>query len=334
MKNNKTLSSLGEFGLIEQISAHARSGEGVVTGIGDDASVTSLTDGMQLLTSVDMLLEDVHFRKSWHPPRLLGRKSLAVSLSDVAAMGAIPRWAALGLGIPSVFPFDFLDEYINGFLEIAKEYSVSLIGGDTCLSRNGLIISVTIMAEQFPDLIVRRSGAKPGDDIWVTGTLGDSAMALEFLEKDETGAKSFPMDKLLNPTPRIAVGRALAETSLVTAMIDISDGLLSDYGHIAKQSEVGGIVYLERLPLSGAFRKSAAFYPDFPYQLALSGGEDYELVFTASPNNREKIHLLSKKHGVDVTAVGIVTDSSETTIETPDGVRHVPTQPGYNHFMQ
>ena len=333
MKDNKTLSSLGEFGLIDQISAHASVGKGVVTGIGDDASVTSLTSGMQLLTSVDMLLEDVHFRRSWHAPRLLGRKSLAVSLSDVAAMGAIPRWAVLGLGIPSSFPLDFIDEYISGFLEIAEEYGVSLIGGDTCLSQNGLVISVTIMAEQFPDLVVPRSGAKPGDDIWVTGTLGDAAMALKFLEKNDSDIKPFPLDKLLDPVPRVAMGRALAEAGLVTAMIDVSDGLLSDYGHIAKQSKSGGIVYLERLPISAAFRESAAFYPDFPYQLALSGGEDYELIFTASPDNREKIYLLSKKHGVDVTAVGIVTDSSETTIYAPDGVRYVPTQPGYNHFM-
>jgi len=332
MKNNNTLSTLGEFGLIDRISAHAGAGQGVVTGIGDDAAVTSLIDGMQLLTSTDMLLEDVHFRRTWHSPRLLGRKSLAVSISDVAAMGAIPRWALLSLGIPPGFPLDFLDGFTDGFLEMAAEHGVSLIGGDTCSSRSGLVISVTIMAEQYPDLIVRRSGARPGDEIWVTGTLGDAALALKLLETSGVVGEPSLEARLLDPIPRTAVGRALAESGLVTAMIDVSDGLLADYGHIAELSGVGGLLYPDRFPVSAPFREYASRQPVFPHELALSGGEDYELAFTASPEYREKIRSTVKKHGTEAMPVGIVTNSSEVAILLSDGSRHIPRQPGYNHF--
>lgn len=332
MKNNNSLSNLGEFGLIDRISSHVEAGKGVVTGIGDDAAVTSLTAGMQLLTSTDMLLEDVHFRRKWHTPHLLGRKSLAVSVSDIAAMGAIPRWALLCLGIPSGLPLDFLDGFTEGFLAMAAEHGVALIGGDTCYSRSGLVISVTIMAEQYPDLIVRRSGARPGDEIWVTGALGDAALALELLERNNLAGNPLLEARLLDPTPRTAVGRSLAESGLVTAMIDVSDGLLADYGHIAELSGVGGILYPERLPTSAPFREYAAGQPVFPHQLALSGGEDYELAFTAPPENREKINSTVKKHGIEATPVGIVTNSSEVAVLLSDGSRHIPRKPGYNHF--
>jgi len=333
MKNGANLSALGEFGLIDRIAAHVGAGKGVVTGIGDDAAVTALTDGMQLLTSTDMLLEDVHFRRSWHPSYLLGRKSLAVSISDVAAMGAIPRWALLSLGIPAGFPLDFLDEFTGGFLAMAAEHGVTLIGGDTCSSRSGLVISVTIMAEQFPCLIARRSGAQPNDEIWVTGTLGDAALALELLEGNQAIEDPSPMARLLDPTPCTAAGRVLAESGLITSMIDISDGLLADYGHIAEQSRVGGVLYLDRLPISAAFQRHTAHRSVFPHHLVLSGGEDYELAFTAPLENHEKIAAAMKKCGINVTPVGIVTSSPEVTVLLPDGSCYVPQKPGFTHFI-
>ena len=186
------LGEVGEFGLISRIAAGVTPGEGVVTGIGDDAAVTATSPGMHLLTSTDMLLEGVHFRLGWHDPFRLGRKSLAVSISDVAAMGGIPRWALLSLALPPDLPLDFVDTFTRGFLALAAEHGVTLIGGDTCASRSGLVISVTIMAEQDPERIVRRTGAQPGDDIWVSGTLGDAALALTFLEgATKTSGASF-----------------------------------------------------------------------------------------------------------------------------------------------
>ncbi|ABL00207.1 thiamine-phosphate kinase [Pelobacter propionicus] len=333
MTTDTKLSTLGEFGLIDRIAAHVAGGEGVITGIGDDAAVTVLTPGMQLLTSTDMLLEDVHFRTTWHDPLALGRKSLGVSISDVAAMGAIPRWALLSLAIPAGFPLEFLDRFTEGFLAMAGEHGVTLIGGDTCSSKNGLVISVTIMAEQFPHLILRRSGARAGDEIWVSGTLGDAALVLSLLEDGAVCDEPSLLSRLLDPSPRTRVGHALAESGLVSAMIDVSDGLLADFGHIAQQSGVGGVLYLERLPISADFRRRASRFPSFPHHLILSGGEDYELAFTAAAENHEKIESIVKNSGIQATAVGIVTSFSGVEVVMEDGSRYIPRKPGFTHSI-
>jgi thiamine-monophosphate kinase len=363
MDNPQNLSSLGEFGFISRIAASAQSGTGVITGIGDDAAVTALSPGMQLLTSTDMLLEDVHFRHSWHDPYCLGRKSLAASISDIASMGGIPRWSLLSLAIPAGTSLEFLDEFTRGYLAMAGEHGVALIGGDTCSSKHGLAISVTIMGEQLPELILRRSGAVPGDEIWVTGTLGDAAMGLKLLEggfdsAQPTGSAQPPgsaqptnvahpttqppgstlsgveglISRLLDPTPRTTAGIALAESRLVTAMIDVSDGILADFGHIAEMSGVGGIIRLDALPLSPQFRAAAAGLPAFPHAFALAGGEDYELCFTAHPDSREKIAALMKKCGVEVAPVGIVTSSPEVVVHDAAGQPFRLSHQGFNHF--
>jgi thiamine-monophosphate kinase len=335
----------GEFGLISTIAAKVTTTEGVITGIGDDAAVTELSAGMQLVTSTDMLLEDVHFRRAWHDPYRLGRKSLAVSVSDIAAMGAIPRWALLSLAIPPGLPLNFIDDFIRGFLAVASEYRVALIGGDTCSSRSGLTLSVTIMGEQFPDRIVRRTGARHDDDIWVTGTLGDAAFGLKMVENGEEmlphsreegqggDGIDFLLARLLDPTPRVSAALVLAEAGLATAMIDISDGLLADYGHIAELSQVGGCIRCGDLPLSAPFRSHPAHIARIPYELALSGGEDYELCFTADSSNREKIIEGMKKCGIAVTRVGIVTSSPGVTAFNPDGSRFEVYTEGFTHFI-
>ncbi len=317
---------------------------------------------MQLLTSTDMLLEDVHFRRSWHDPYRIGRKSLAVNISDIAAMGGIPRWATLSLAIPPDMPLDFLDEFTRGFLAMAAEHNVTLIGGDTCSSRAGLVISVTIMGEQEPAKIVRRSGARPGDEIWVTGTLGDAAMGLKLVEEKNIPSRStgesqgggeadanenaLPpapshqgrsyslISRLLDPVPRVAAGLALAESGLVTSMIDISDGLMADFGHIAEQSGVGGNIGIESLPLSAGLRAAAAERSIEPCEPALTGGEDYELCFTTPPGCREKIIAIMKKCGVGATPVGIVTSSPGVTAVSVSGAgSYSAHQTGFNHFI-
>jgi thiamine-monophosphate kinase len=361
MKSNN-LAALGEFGFISRIADSVQTGTGVITGIGDDAAVTALTSGMQLLTSTDMLLEDVHFRRSWHDPYRLGRKSLAASISDIAAMGGIPRWSLLSLAIPGDLSLDFLDEFTRGYLAMAGEHGVALAGGDTCSSKQGLAISVTIMGEQLPGLILRRSGARPGDEIWATGTLGDAAMGLRLVENvpsaadthpppnlplEGGGACTFPpfqgegqggdgvdylVSRLLDPTPRTSVGIALAKSGLVSAMIDVSDGILADFGHIAELSGVGGIIRLADLPLSPQFQVAATLYPDVTHALALSGGEDYELCFTAHPDGREKIIQLMKKCGIEATPVGIVTSSPEVAVHDATGKPYHLSYQGFNHF--
>lgn len=326
------LSSLGEFGLISRITAGAFAQDSVVTGIGDDAAVTVLSEGMLLLTSTDMLLEDVHFCRAWHDPYRLGRKSLAVSISDIAAMGGLPRWALLSLAIPANLPLDFIDDFMRGFLGMASENRTSLIGGDTCSSRSGLTISVTIMGEQYPDMIVRRSGATPDDDIWVTGTLGDAALGLKMVEQGGPEVDDFFVSRLLDPSPRVSVATALAEAGLVTAMIDISDGVLADYGHIAEQSSVGGRICLDDIPLSAGFRLQVSRLPVTTCQLALSGGEDYELCFTANRSNREKIVDCVKKCGIAVTRIGIVTNSTGVAVVNHDGRPYDMQTKGFSHF--
>ncbi len=336
------LENLGEFGLIDRISEKVSNGKGVITGIGDDAAVTELSPGMQLLTSTDMLLEDIHFRLKWHDPYRLGRKSLAVSISDIAAMGGIPRWALLSLAIPKDYPLEDLDAFTNGFLSMAAEYGVSLIGGDTCSSKSGLVISVTIMGEQLPQFVVRRDGARPGDEIWVTGTLGDAAFGLELLENNKLprplgegwgeGGVDYIISRLLDPTPQTTAGRVLAESGLVSAMIDISDGILSDFEHIADLSGVGGIIHLNALPYSESFRTMAEKLPMFPFNMLLSGGEDYQLAFTAHAGNREKISNIMKKSGIPASPVGIVTSLPGVTVLRPDGTPYLLQKHGFNHF--
>jgi thiamine-monophosphate kinase len=351
MSSDKQLFDLGEFDLIDRISGKVSKGKGVITGIGDDAAVTELSPGMQLLTSTDMLLEDIHFRRKWHDPYRLGRKSLAVSISDIAAMGGIPRWALLSLAIPKEYPLEDLDAFTNGFISMAAEHGVSLIGGDTCSSKSGLVISVTIMGEQQPHFVVRRDGARPGEEIWVTGALGDAAFGLELVESGFDSAQpthsfaqptnrclnggegsNYLISRLLDPTPQTAVGRVLAESGLVSAMIDISDGILSDFEHIAELSGVGGIIYLDALPFSDSFRTMAEKLPLFPFKMLLSGGEDYELAFTAHAGNREKISNIMKKSGIPATPVGIVTSLPGVTVLRPDGTPYLLQKHGFNHF--
>ncbi len=324
--------NLGEFGLISRITSGVCAHESVRTGIGDDAAVTVLSAGMQLLTSTDMLLEDVHFRRAWHDPYRLGRKTLAVSISDIAAMGAAPRWALLSLALPADLTLDFIDDFMRGFLAMADENRVTLIGGDTCSSRFGLSLSVTIMGEQYPERIVRRSGAMPDDDIWVTGTLGDAALGLKLVEVGGGGVADVLLSRLLDPNPQVAAALALSEGGLATAMIDISDGVLADFGHIAEKSAVGGCLSLADLPLSINFRRHTAHFPTIPYQLALSGGEDYELCFTATCSNREKIVTCMKKCGIAATRIGIVSSSRGVTVVNPDGSPYLVPTEGFNHF--
>lgn len=330
-KSTTTISTLGEFGFISRLASGVFQHKSVITGIGDDAAVTVPTEGKQLLTSTDMLLEEVHFRRSWHDPLRLGRKSLAVSISDIAAMGGLPRWALLSLAMPADLPLDFMDDFMRGFLSMASEHEVTLIGGDTCSSRTGLTISVTIMGEQDSGRIVRRSGAMIGDDIWVTGTVGDAAFALQKLENGED-VEVGQLQRLLDPTPRIAASLALVQEGLVNAMIDVSDGLLADFGHIAEQSGVGGCISVADLPLSAEFRLQADLLDSSPYQLALSGGEDYELCFTAAYSNREKVTDCMKKCGIAATRIGIVTSSSGVVAINQNGSPYNIKADGFNHF--
>lgn len=325
------LSELGEFGLIERIAAKAGREDGLRIGIGDDAAATEPTPGCLTLTTSDMLVEGVHFDLSFCAPQTLGRKSLAVNLSDIAAMGAKPRWFLLSLAIPPSLSVEFLDRFTAGALEMAAEFGVTLIGGDTCSSKGGLVISITAMGEQKPERIAARSGAKEGDLIFVTGALGDSALGLELLRMGKPDGEG--VKRHLDPTPRVKEALILSERGIPTAMIDVSDGLLADLGHILEMSGKGALLRLEALPLSPFFREMAVKSHDDPYRLPLSGGEDYELIFTAPPAREEEILSLFGKGSIPVSRIGVITPGKGITLLSPDGSPYHPGKQGYNHFI-
>lgn len=324
------LSDLGEFGFIGKIREKSPDRSGVILGIGDDAAAAAITPGMVLLSTSDLLAEGVHFRLEWSDPVALGRKSLAVNLSDIAAMGGIPRYALLSIAIPSGFSMEFLEGFIDGFLQQAERHSVSLIGGDTSASTSGLFISVTLLGEQYPDRIIRRSGACSGDLVCVSGTLGDSALGLHLLQSGSYSIEQ--VSKHLDPTPRVEFGKLLAEKKIPSAMIDISDGLHADLGHILKASSKGARICIDNAPLSDNFRNSVEKNsPDY-YRFPLSGGEEYELLFTIPPSRLKDAKDAASASGTSVSVIGEITKESGLFLAYADGSNYATELTCYDHF--
>lgn len=324
------LAAVGEFGFINRIKDKVPGNPAVLLGIGDDAAAVALTPGMVLLATADLLAQGVHFDCAWHEPVSLGRKSLAVNLSDIAAMGGIPRFALLSLAIPAEFSLEFIESFMSGFLEQADRFGVALIGGDTSSSQAGFVINVTLLGEQFPDRIAKRSGACSGDLICVSGTLGDSALGLELLKAGCLSGES--VQRHLDPLPRVELGKILAERCLPSAMIDISDGLHADLGHILAASSTGAKICLDALPLSDNFRKCVARNsPDY-CQLSLAGGEDYELLFTLPPAKLKDAENAAALAGTFITVIGEITGEPGLHLAFADGSSYNAEIHGYDHF--
>jgi len=324
------LASIGEFGFINRIKNKIPGNPGVILGIGDDAAVTTMTPGMMLLTTTDMLAQGVHFDLAWHDPASLGRKSLAVNLSDIAAMGGIPRYALLSLAIPAEFELEFIESFMCGFLEQADRFGVALIGGDTSASKSGFVISVTLLGEQYPDKIVKRSGARHGDLICVSGTPGDSALGLDLLKAGSCSGNA--VKRHLDPVPRVALGSILAEKRIPSAMIDISDGLYADLGHILEASSVGAKVCIDELPLSADFRNCVASNSPGYYRLPLAGGEDYELLFTLHPAKIKAAEEAATVTGTSIAIIGEITAGTGLLLAKADGSSYDVKMHGYDHF--
>ena len=324
------LSAIGEFGFINEIKKKIPTSPGVILGIGDDAALTALTPGMMLLSTSDMLVQEVHFDLAWTDSASLGRKSLAVNLSDIAAMGGIPRYALLSLAIPADLPLEFMESFMNGFLAQAHRYGVALIGGDTSASKAGLVINVTLLGEQYPDRVARRSGACSGDILCVSGTLGDSALGLDLLK---TGCRAGdPVKRHIDPVPRVELGKLLAERGIPTAMIDISDGLLADLGHILAASSKGAKICMDDLPLSDSFKECVSRKAQNYYRLPLSGGEDYELLFTLPPALRKDAESAALIARTSVTVIGEITAETGLLLAFADGSSYETEVHGYDHF--
>lgn len=289
------LRSLRERELISAIRKEFSGKRGdLVLGIGDDAAVIR-SDAKSLLLTTDLLIEDVHFIASLHPFYFLGRKSLNVNLSDIAAMGGTPKFALLGMALRPGMERDEVKKFFMGFKAAAREKKIELIGGDISASAK-ISISVTVIGEGKNP--IRRNGAKPGDLIFVSGTLGDAAAGLKLLKGGVKLGKDQKADALLraflDPVPQISLGRVLSRHRAATAMIDTSDGLSVDLLHLCEESRVGADVYLEKLPLS----PEVGFFEKRPENLALHGGEDYQLLFSVDPRNLDVIAKLQKRYRI------------------------------------
>ncbi|MDH4163353.1 MAG: thiamine-phosphate kinase [Nitrospirota bacterium] len=328
------LDDIGEFGLIERIRrSFAAPSQRAPIGIGDDAAALCVSPGHTLLATTDMLVEGVHFDLATTDLYSLGWKSAAVNLSDIAAMGGTPRFCMTALAIPRRITVERIAAFYRGLHAIARKHGVVLVGGDTCSSKRDLVISIAMLGEARRKKIVTRSGARPGDLVYVTGTLGDSGAGLELVRSSKSGNLRQKTDvrklieRHLRPVPRVAWGRMLAESGSVSAMIDVSDGLSSDLGHLCEESGVGAEITGDRIPLSRSLRRATGLRQNI-LDYALSGGEDYELLFTVPPRREKTI----PGFGIDATNIGVVTKGRSLRFIDDMGSVRLLQASGYDHF--
>ena len=339
-----------EFDFIETIRRRSLSAS-IKTGIGDDCAVISKDAETDLVMTTDLLVEDVDFRSNWMRPELLGHKALAVSLSDIAAMGANPVWAMLSIGIPEkIWTTDFVDRLYDGWFSLAEKFGVALVGGDVSRTTDKIVIDSIAAGEVKKNKAVLRSTAKPGDLIFVTGSLGGAACGLELLEAGErlrnTPKPDSPKDKILlrqlRPNPQIEIGRILGAKPLATAMIDLSDGLSSDLAHLCRESQTGAGIFADQIPIDENLLKiiklkseSSIWQKDLKNGLsqdlihALNGGEDFELLFTVNPKKISALENALKTFRFshigeiteDVETIELIS-ASESRFLSPQGFRH------------
>ena len=339
MSQRTEIASLGEFGLIEHLTKNIDiKNASTLLGVGDDGAVIDHF-GRQTVVSSDLLIEGIHFDLSYTPLKHLGYKSVIVNLSDIYAMNAVPTQIVLNIGFSNRFSLEALDEFYAGVYAACDAYNVDLIGGDTSSSQKGFIISVTAIGEVAPNNFVKRSGAQVNDLICVSGELGGAFLGLTLLEREkrifeETGAQpdlegqSQIVGRLLKPEARKDIVEYFSEAAIVpTSMIDISDGLSSDILHICKASETGCVLYEDKFPFNDAAKEFAYKLQIDPTACALSGGEDYELLFTVSQSDYEKI-----KVNPSISVIGYITPQSEGKhLITRAGNKHELIAQGWNH---
>lgn len=326
----KTVGDVGERGIIALIrAAFPARGRNVLLGIGDDSAVVRPGRVPAILTK-DLLVENVDFYRNRHPAYYVGRKSLAVNLSDIAAMGGTPRYALLGLGWPGDLPLLWARDFLRGFRDAAGDSHTELIGGDISRARE-IVISVTAIGEARS--IVRRGGAKPGDGIFVSGTLGDAALGLALMERGavlgRSRVRNAVLKAFLDPQPQICLGRELSRGRIASSMIDLSDGLSVDLRHICEESGTGAEIDLQAIPLSAGMR---TYGGDRALDFALHGGEDFQLLFTVPPE-RAKADLLKAAAGrFPLTYIGRIRERKGVFGIDAAGRRAPIAARGYEHF--
>ncbi|HVK97245.1 MAG TPA: thiamine-phosphate kinase [Flavisolibacter sp.] len=342
MNERTEISSLGEFGLIDHLTKNIEiQNASTIVGVGDDAAVIDHF-GKQTVITNDLLIEGVHFDLMYTPLKHLGYKTVAVNVSDICAMNATPTQIILGLAFSNRLSLEALDEFYEGVYAACEAYGVDLIGGDTTSSQKGFIISCTAIGEVAPDKFVKRSGAKKGDLLCVTGDLGGAYLGLVLLEREkkiylesptvqpDLEGEKYIVGRILKPEARLDMIELFATKEITpTSMIDVSDGLSSEILHICKQSEVGCVLYEEKIPI-GEDTKMAAFKFNLdPTACALSGGEDYELLFTIPQDDYDKI-----TGNPEISVIGYITDAEAGKhIITKGGSKHPITAQGWNAFQ-
>jgi len=324
---------LGEFPFLRRLRDRLPNDPRVQLGVGDDCAALSLS-GITMLTT-DAMIEGVHFRCQWTPFSVLGEKAFAVNASDVAAMGGEPTFALLSLGVPQDYAVADLDAFFDGFLDAAGANATALVGGNMSAAPV-FMISVSLLGRTLHDPITR-SGAHVGDDVYVTGTVGDAALGLRLLRGAKAGSLEAAAiqqvkQRFLCPTARVSVGREIAARQLATAMIDISDGLLQDLGHLCTASRVGAVIEAAALPLSNGYR---TLLGADDWKLALTGGEDYELLFSAPVATRTEISEVAPKSGCPITRIGSLTpQAAGVRVKLAEGLRPATEFVGFDHFAR
>jgi thiamine-monophosphate kinase len=342
------ISTIGEFGLIERIRSRLPRSHTTLLGIGDDCAVLRPTAGKDLLLTTDLLVDGIDFTRHTMTPFRLGRKAMGVNLSDIAAMGGLPRIALITLALPPDEEIEFVDELYRGLQKEGLQFAVEVVGGDLSASST-LMIGVTLVGEVETGKAVTRSGAKPGERLWMTGRLGAAAAGLMALkagcrlrddqieipfEASDTLREAIrqAIERHLCPIQRIQAGRVLAQTGAASAMIDLSDGLASDLAHLCRESGVSAKIKEDQVPIDQAASTVAQHFGQPPLTLALQGGEDFELLFTSSWDPIDIAALFSE--AVPVTAIGTVGEEGQgCQIERQDGSTDTLTG-GYQHFQK
>lgn len=335
------IASLGEFGLIDHLTKNNETKQaGTLLSVGDDAAVIDHF-GRQTVITTDMLLEGIHFDLMYTPLKHLGYKAIAVNLSDLYAMYATPTHITVSIGISNRFSIEALDELYEGIYAACDKFNVDLIGGDTCSSQKGLVISITAIGEVAPDKYVTRSGAQKGDLLCVSGDLGAAYIGLQLLEREkriylenpgvqpDLQNKAYTVGRILKPEPRADIIGWLEKHDIKpTSMIDVSDGLSSEILHLCKDSNKGCILYEEKIPIHNETKETALEFNLDPTTCALSGGEDYELLFTIKQEDYEKITLSEQ-----ISVIGYMTEASEgANLLTKGGNKHKLIAQGWNAF--
>ncbi|MGB0908850.1 MAG: thiamine-phosphate kinase [Nitrospirales bacterium] len=342
--SRRTVAALGEFELIKLIqSSIATSNLPSPYGIGDDAAILRPSPGYEWLTSKDLLIEGIHFDPSLSSYQDIGYKAAAVNVSDIAAMGGIPLYLLLGLAIPPSTPVLNIQNLYRGLNKLCKEYEIKLIGGDTTASRSDICLSLTIIGKIRSKQALCRGGAKVGDLIYVTGTLGDSGAGLRLLRQTaHSTTKQLPKSVIrflikrhLHPTPPVQFSHLLAMRQLATSAIDISDGLSGDIRHICQASHVGALIQGPQIPRSTQCVQYLNHDDHSFIDLALHSGEDYELLFTVSPNKQEPLRRIATRLGQHISQIGTIQPyTKKIYLQQIDGSRIRMIKQSYDHFYE